>query len=396
MMIHYAIPDCWIKYDPVRIAGPLTAAKATVLSLTTIPYQRSWAEQLQVIQLKREVAGTSRIEGADFTENELDAALVETPEKLHTRSQRQAAATVKAYRWIASLANDYPANEDLILNIHRLVITGADDDHCLPGGLRAQDENVTFGSPRHRGATGGQECKTAFAQFCASLDGEMRGHDPLVHALAAHYHFAAMHPFLDGNGRTARAMEAFFLQRCGLRDTLFIAMSNYYYEEKNSYLQALADVRASDHDLTPFLCFGLKGIELQCRRLFDEIRANVSKALYRNLMFDLFNRLKSARKRVIAERQIRILTLLLDRTMMLDELIGATEGTYRNLKNPVRGLIRDIKGLIQLKAIAVRRVNEDKYEISVRLEWPTEITETEFFKRIKEMPKAKTHGFLDH
>ncbi len=394
MMIHYVIPDCWIKYDPVEIAGPLTAAKAAVLSLTTIPYQRSWAEQLQVIQLKREVAGTSRIEGADFTENELDAAMAETPEQLHTRSQRQAAAAVRAYRWIAGLPDDYPANEDLILEIHRLVVTDADDDHCPPGRLRGQDENVTFGSPRHRGATGGVECETAFRHFCASLDGEMRGHDPLVRALAAHYHFAAMHPFLDGNGRTARAMEAFFLQRCGLRDTLFIAMSNYYYEEKNSYLGALADVRASDHDLTPFLCFGLKGVELQCRRLFDEIRVNVSKALYRNLMFDLFNRLKSARKRVIAERQIKILTLLLDRTMTFEELIDATEGTYRALKNPVRALVRDINGLSQLQAISVRRLGEHEFQFSVRLEWPTEITETEFFKRVKEMPRAKTHGFL--
>ncbi len=396
MTIHYETPDRWIKYDPIEVAAALTAAKAAVFSLTMIPYQRSWADQLQVIQLKREVAGTSRIEGADFTESELDSAMAETPEQLHTRSQRQAAASVKAYRWIASLPDDYPTNEELILNIHRLVVTGADDDHCPPGQLRGRDENVTFGSPRHRGATGGNECKTAFSRFCASFNSEMLEHDPLVSALAAHYHFAAMHPFLDGNGRTARAMEAFFLQRCGLRDILFIAMSNYYYEEKNSYLQALANVRANDHDLTPFLCFGLKGIELQCKRLFDMIRVNISKALFRNLMFDLFNRLKSARKRVIAERQIRILTLLLDRTMTFDELIDATEKKYRLLQNPVRALVRDINGLIQLQAILVKHVNEDEYRISVRLEWPTEITETEFFNRIKEMPRAKTHGFLDH
>ncbi len=59
-----------------------------------------------------------------------------TPGQLHTRSQRQAAAAVKAYRWIAGLPDDNRANEELILNIHRLVITGADDDHCLPGRLR--------------------------------------------------------------------------------------------------------------------------------------------------------------------------------------------------------------------------------------------------------------------
>ena len=63
-------------------------------------------------------------------------------------------------------------------------------------------------------------------------------------ALALHYHFAAMHPFLDGNGRSARALEALMLQRTGLRDTLFIAISNYYYEEKAEYLSALAEVRA--------------------------------------------------------------------------------------------------------------------------------------------------------
>lgn len=51
-----------------------------------------------------------------------------------------------------------------------------------------------------------------------------------------------MHPFLDGNGRTARAVEALMLQRAGLRDALFIAMSNYYYDEKTVYLAALAEV----------------------------------------------------------------------------------------------------------------------------------------------------------
>ncbi len=75
-----------------------------------------------------------------------------------------------------------------------------------------------------------------------------------------------MHPFLDGNGRTARALEALVLQRAGLRDTAFIAMSNYYYEEKAAYLDVLAEVRSQNHDLTPFINFGLKGIALQCDR----------------------------------------------------------------------------------------------------------------------------------
>ena len=50
-------------------------AKAAILALTRMPYQRSWADELQYIQLKREVAGTSRIEGAEFTEKELEARI---------------------------------------------------------------------------------------------------------------------------------------------------------------------------------------------------------------------------------------------------------------------------------------------------------------------------------
>ena len=82
--------------------------------------------------------------------------------------------------------------------------------------------------------------------------------DPLIQALAVHYHVAAIHPFEDGNGRTARALEALLLQRAGLRSSCFIPMSNYYYDEKPAYLAALARVRAQDHDLTTFLKFGLR------------------------------------------------------------------------------------------------------------------------------------------
>jgi hypothetical protein len=62
------------------------------------------------------------------------------------------------------------------------------------------------------------------------------------------------------------------LQRAGLRDSLFIAMSNFHYEEKRTYLTTLAAVRAGDHDLTPFLKFALRGVALQSERLTGLIR----------------------------------------------------------------------------------------------------------------------------
>jgi Fic family protein len=393
MAIKYILPQNWILYDIRPIIAQLIDAKASLQALVTIPYQKRWAEELQIIQLKREVAGTSRIEGADFTEGELDAAIKEDINQLSTRSQRQAAASVRAYKWIAELKNDRPVTEDLIRHIHNLIIMGADEDHCPPGVLRTQDQNVTFGSPIHRGCDGGEQCSTAFRLLCEAMNREFQGHDVLIQALAAHYHFAAMHPFLNGNGRTARALEAFMLQKTGLKDSLFIAMSNYYYEEKNEYLKTLAQVRAGDHDLTPFLLFGLKGIALQCRRLFDEIKKNISKTLFRECMYDLFIRMQTAKKRVIAERQIEILKILLDGPQTLDNLIKKVSLIYKDLKNPHKALIRDLNYLIGLHAIGFTK-DQNIYTLFVRLEWGTEITESEFFERIKKLPKAKGQSFL--
>jgi len=392
-MIRYQLPKNWIFYDKLSVIDELVKAKAAMISLTNIPYQKQWAQQLQVVQLKREVAGTSRIEGADFTEGELDAAINETIEQLHTRSQRQAAATVKAYKWIAGLENDRPIIEDLISNIHKIIVTDADDDHCPPGILRRKDQNVIFGVPKHRGCEGGAQCQVAFTRLCQAINQDFRDHDPLIQALAAHYHFAAMHPFIDGNGRTARALEALMLQKVGLRDSLFIAMSNYYYEEKNSYLATLSNVRANNHDLTPFILFGLKGIAIQCQRLFEEIKKNISKALFKDVMYKLFIRLQSSRKRVIAERQVDILKVLLESPQILDNLLKKVYYLYKDLRNPTKAFYRDVNNLIALRAISYTK-NDNVYNMFVRLEWATEITESEFFLQSKELPKAKSHSFL--
>jgi Fic family protein len=387
-MIKYKLPDNWIKYNPQDIHLNLVEAESAIRAFKAIPYQRSWVEDLQNMELKREVAGTSRIEGADFTDRELDEALKETPEKLFTRSQRQAHAAAQTYRWITQIPDDRPVDGELIREIHRHIVTGADDDHCEPGVLRKADQNVNFGQPRHRGAEGGQECLVSFQGFIDALKREYLNHPPIIRALAAHYHLAAMHSFLDGNGRTARALEALMLQRAGLRDTCFISMSNYYYDEKIDYLKALSESRSVDHDITPFLNFALKGITLQVNRLLGEIRAHVQKALFRNTMYHLFGRLETPRKRVIAERQLKILKLLLETDKQeIRILFRNVVNLYQGLKNPLKAFVRDLNGLYILKAV---NIEPNTGIITLRLEWPTEITESDFLEQLKKLPQAKT------
>lgn len=398
MAIQYLIPDHWIRYDPMAVIGELTEAKASILSLANIPFQRSWAENLQEMELKREVAGTSRIEGADFTEREFEEAVADdAPDEHFSRSQRQARAAINTYRWIDGLERERPIDESLVKEIHRRIVTGCDDDHCPPGQLRGDGHNVSFGRPRHRGVEGGSECSRAIRQLLKALNQEFREHDPLVQALALHYHVGAMHPFHDGNGRTARALEAFVLRRAHLKDALFVAMSNYYYDEKDMYLACLSEVRKRNYDLTPFIEFGLKGVSIQCQRLLREIRIHIQRSLFRDIMGRMYGRLRSTRKRALAQRQYEILDKLLDTVNEIEyrDLFDLLEKHYDTLKTPLRAYVRDLNHLSGLRAIIVRRTEGQgpepaKFLISVRLEWATEITETEFYRQINRLPEAKT------
>ena len=66
-----------------------------------------------------------------------------------------------------------------------------------------------------------------------------------------------------------------------------------------------------------------------------------------------------------------------------------------SLKNPFKALVRDLNYLIAFTALASSPIKDSKeLEISIVLEWPTRITQTEFFKRASEMFKGKVHGFL--
>lgn len=393
-MIRYQTPKRWIFYDGAAVMNALADAKAIIVSLKTIPHQKQWVESLQEVELKREVAGTSRIEGADFTDRELDEAMKLTPEELVTRSQRQASAAVRTYRWIATIPDDRPIDESLICEIHRSIVMGADDEHCPPGVLRKQDQNVSFGAPRHRGAEGGAPVEDAFKLFVNAIQKEFRDHDAIIQAIAAHYHLAAMHPYLDGNGRTARALEALMLQRAGLRETAFIAMSNYYYDEKTGYLKALADTQGADHELTPFLLLALRGVAVQGGRMLSEIRREIQKELFLNMVYRMFNRLSSRRRRVLGERQIKILRLLLDSgPLRWSQIRERSAIEYAGLKNPTEAAARDVMNLQELGALSIKQ-EKDHTALEANLDWPSEITETEFFELVENLPRGKTHSFL--
>jgi len=117
-------------------------------------------------------------------------------------------------------------------------------------------------------------------------------------------------------------------------------------------------------------------------------------------MFDLFGRLQTKRKRVIAKRQIAIL----EHVLGFNEIDWATlyrdvVKLYADVANKHKAVIRDMNHLLMLGALKYReeKVAKTKHEkliFSARLEWPTEMTETEFFRKVSTFPRVKGQLFV--
>lgn len=389
---HYSMPGNWIRYRIVEVAKPLIEAKAAAQILNRLPYLSQWIEQAREEQFRLEAAGTTRIEGAVFSEIEQEQALSLDPQPVAdlTHSQRQLRCANATYRWIASLPANRPVNANLILNIHRRMVAGCDDHHCEPGAIRRSDVEATFGVPLCRGARGGQELADAMKLLVSAISSEYRDHDRIIQAIAAHYHLGAMHPFGDGNGRTARAVEAYILRAAGVNDQVFVSLSNYYYEHQDQYLEALYETRKSGHDLTPVLKFALGAIASQCNRLADEVLNRNKQILCREFAQSLFGKLRSQRRRALGERQLAIIRLLLDSGPLPgDGLVDRVWHHYTGLKYARRALLRDLNGLLALGALTIGDEN-----FSIDLDWPQKFSESELLERFEKMPTASSHRNL--
>ena len=382
----YVQPTRWIRYDPGAILEPLVDAKSAARLLNELPYLSQWVEQIHEEQLRLEAAGTSRIEGAEFNDQEQIEALRTSvsSDVVLTRSQRQLRAADSTYRWIRSIPTDRRLDAEIILEIHRRMVTGCDDDRCEPGRVRGPDHNVTFGEPRCRGAEGGKDCLSAFDGLCDALTGEFPGHDPIIQGIATHYHIGSMHVFGDGNGRTARASEALMLRAAGVNSLVMVSLSNYYYAHQDEYRAALSEARAGGHDLTPFLRFALQAITTQCNAVAQQIIGNHRKLLFREFARSLFGQLRSPRRRVLAERQLKTLELLLSAGPLgIREVLDRINIDYTHLQHPFRAQIRDLSWLIVLDAI---RLEDGRLDINIK--WPQQSSESDLVNQWQQLPTA--------
>jgi len=96
--------------------------------------------------------------------------------------------------------------------------------------------------------------------------------DPLVRMAVQHYQFEAIHPFVDGNGRTGRILNILFLVQQGLLDSPILYLSRYIIQHKADYYRLLLEV-TTRQAWEDWILFMLQGVEETCLWTTDKIKA---------------------------------------------------------------------------------------------------------------------------
>src|SRR5262249_51025126 len=145
---------------------------------------------------------------------------------------------------------------------NRLVLSGLKlEDGVVPGEYR--DHWAVVG--RYRGAPP-EDCGYLVQRLCDWLSGDafrpatqsMTVAFALIRAVLAHLYLVWIHPFGDGNGRTARLVELLILLSSGVPQPAVHLLSNHYNTTRPEYYRQL-DSASRNQDLRPFLLYAISG-----------------------------------------------------------------------------------------------------------------------------------------
>ncbi|SDL39131.1 Fic family protein [Maridesulfovibrio ferrireducens] len=332
-------------------------------SIKKLPVLPSLFAKLETDLIRSSIFGTAAIEGNPLSEEEVRDILNEEDENevednnknIEVEFRSRAQFEIRNLKVLYSLLGKHEvANpqsllfEEFIKTTHSIVTTNIDYHHNSPGIYR--NEVVEVGDKNHGGVYKPpktlDDIKTLMGIFIEWINSpEMLEVDHSLKAALAHYHLAMIHPFQDGNGRTARFVEASLL-KVGGASLVAPMMSNFYYRNIDEYFISFSKSRKAK-DMTPFLQFYYRGLIESLEEVQDKVVGVLNVLLFKDYM-------SSARKnKHITSRQHDLVLQLIEtkkefslRSLYADPVfkplyVSVAESTSR----------RDIKKLVGLKVI---------------------------------------------
>lgn len=284
------------------------------------PSQPGSTDKIRRSEFVSSVGATLAIEGTKLTKEEIEISFQKADlHKELERKEQETQNTKRAYDYIIDLVvknrkDKFIYKEKYIKQIHKHLTDNIEYGLNAPGQYR--DVNPIYGEPPRRSlCTTKRKVESAMSEFTDWLNKDGAGllsSNSIARAIMAHYYLTEIHPFGDGNGRTARALEALVLFANGINTYCFWSLANFWSANRNEYIVYLGNIRSTCNPWD-YIMWGLNGYLKEVQR----IKGLVLKKTKQLMLMDYVRWLLSTKQHQKQEKKINkriegILELLTD------------------------------------------------------------------------------------
>ena len=203
--------------------------------------------------------------------------MIRTGRKPRDKSERMILNNYLAMREIGAL-KDKKLTKQLVFQIHRILTRDTLDDPSAAARFRTKDEPIRvmddYGTVFHDPPQA-DELEKRMAEMCKFANGETPDGflHPVIRSIVLHFWLAYDHPFVDGNGRTARALFYWSMLRSNYWLFEFVSISQIIRKAPIRYGRDFLYTESDDNDLTYFIRYHLDVIDRSIEELHSYINA---------------------------------------------------------------------------------------------------------------------------
>ena len=225
--------------------------------------------------LMEEAIYSSIMEGASTT-RVVAKEMLRKKKSPHNKAQQMIINNYKTIQYIVE-HRDEPLTEENLLYIHQLMTEKTLDNPEDAGRFRTNDKvvvaNMMDGDIVHTPPS-----FTEIPEFVKTLCGFFNNDNPhtfihpIIKGIIIHFMLAYMHPFVDGNGRTARALFYWYMLKENYSLTEYMSISRVIAKSKNAYEKSFRYTEADENDMGYFVAYNLKALDTAFDQLRDYIQ----------------------------------------------------------------------------------------------------------------------------
>ena len=264
-------PTFTITNKILKLIGTIESAKEVIENSPLVP---AWEAKFREDAMVRTVHHGTHIEGNELNLTEAEKVLAGAKIVGRERDIQEVLNYRNVLKFIEGF--DRPEiSEEVIRHLHELTTHRILPEETI-GIYRktqvvvknAQTGEITFRPPA---SVEVPFLMAAFLQWLNATGADVV--HPVLKAGIGHYEIVRIHPFLDGNGRVARAAATLVLFKEGYDIKQFFSLEEHYDAEPIAYYEALQSVAKLEGNITPWLEYFIEGLAIELTRIKEKVKS---------------------------------------------------------------------------------------------------------------------------